>query len=148
MVKTNKILAIIFIVFATFTLLWSLRFPEGSVFWPRLFSIVLILLAIGLFIDTVKKPEREGTSEAPISAYEYKILALITGTIIIYMFLLNIIGFSILTIFLIGGLLWYLGYRYIKKVLLISIITSVVITIIFQFLLNVPLPQGLFQNFL
>ncbi|MGO4890014.1 tripartite tricarboxylate transporter TctB family protein [Anaerobacillus sp. MEB173] len=148
MVKTNRILASVFILFATFTFLWSFRFPEGSIFWPRLFSIVLILLAIGLIIDTFKNPNREDASEASITGYEFKILALITGTIIIYMFLLNIVGFSILTIFLIGGLLWYLGYRYLKKVMLISIISSVVITIIFQFLLNVPLPQGVFQNFL
>ncbi len=148
MVKTNRILASIFIVFATFSFLWSFKFPAASKLWPQFFSIVLILLAIGLIIDTFKNLDREDASEATITGDEFKILGLITGTIIIYMFLLNIIGFTILTIFLIGGLLWYLGYRYVKKVVLISIITSVVITIVFQFLLNVPLPQGLFQNFL
>ncbi|MDV2885516.1 tripartite tricarboxylate transporter TctB family protein [Alkalihalophilus pseudofirmus] len=146
MVKTNRIIAAIFIVFALFTFLWSFRFPEGSELWPQFFSVVLILLAIGLIFDTFKNPNREDESEGTITSSEYKVLGMIAVSILVYMTLLNIVGFSISTIFLIGGLLWYLGYRYLKKVVLISIVSSILITTIFQFLLNVPLPQGLFQN--
>ncbi|WP_134700805.1 tripartite tricarboxylate transporter TctB family protein [Ammoniphilus sp. YIM 78166] len=147
MSKPNRIFSLVFIIFGLFMFLYSNRFPEEAAFWPKVFSVVLVLLSVGLIIDTLKNPNREEVKGESPTRNEFVVLGLIVGVIVIYMLLLNIVGFFILSILLVGGLLWYLGYRKMIGVLSISIATTVLITVIFQVLLHVPIPQGVLENF-
>lgn len=143
--KTNKIIGLIFIVFSVITFIWAFSFPDVAKFWPQLFSIVMIILSLGLIISSNKKSSNE-TEEFVPDRSEYISLVILIGISIISLLLFNVIGFSIVTILLIASILWYTEYRVIKNVVLVSIGTSVVLTVVFQFLLKVPLPQGVFQN--
>ncbi|OIJ13843.1 hypothetical protein BKP35_08690 [Anaerobacillus arseniciselenatis] len=148
MSKINKIISLIFIVIGAFTFLWSFRFPEATSAWPKFFSIILILLAVGLLVDSLKGTKRDESEEDLPSLSEFGMFAVIIGALIVYMLLLNIIGFTILSLLLLAGLLWYTGYRNVIKLGCISVGSTVLITVIFQFLLRVPIPQGVLSNLL
>ncbi|MDN4605872.1 tripartite tricarboxylate transporter TctB family protein [Sporosarcina highlanderae] len=147
MFRINGILAGIFFLLGLFAFFYSFQFSEVAAFWPKFFAVVLMALAIALIVDTKLKPDREQVSENTISTREYKLLAIIAASTVIYMIALDLLGFTVSSIVLLFILFWIFGYRQLKNALIISIASSVVVTVIFQVLLNVPLPQGLFENF-
>lgn len=147
MFKINGLLAGIFFALGLFAFLYSFQFSEAAALWPKFFAVVLMILSIALIVDTKLKPDREQASENTISKHEYKLLAIIAATTVIYMIAMDLIGFTISSIALLFILFWIFGYRQLKNVLIISIASSVVVTVIFQVLLKVPLPQGFFESF-
>ena len=130
-----------------FAFFYSFQFSEAAAFWPKFFAVVLMALAIALIVDTKLKPDREQISENTISKREYKLLAIIAASTVIYMIAMDFLGFTVSSIVLLLILFWVFGYRHLRNVIIISVASSVVITVIFQVLLKVPLPQGFFENF-
>jgi len=63
--KTNKIIGLIFIVFSVTTFIWAFSFPDIAKFWPQLFSIVMIILALGLIISSNKKSKEDAEEFVP-----------------------------------------------------------------------------------
>ncbi|WP_339251684.1 tripartite tricarboxylate transporter TctB family protein [Sporosarcina sp. FSL W8-0480] len=147
MFKINGILAGIFFSLGLFAFFYSFQFSEVAAFWPKFFAVVLMVLAIALIVDTKLKPDREQVSENTISTREYKLLAIIAASAVIYMIAMDFLGFTVSSIILLFFLFWVFGYRHFKNVIIISIASSIVVTLIFQVFLKVPLPQGLFENF-
>src|SRR5690625_2400849 len=146
-IKTNKIIAVIFSLIGLFSLSMSITFPGSSKNWPTLFSIILILLAVGLYVHAIRHSKKTDTSnEEKPTLSEFIVFFIIVIAVFIFILLLQKVGFIVLSIPLIGGLMWYTGYRKISNIIYISIGTTVLITIIFQILLKVPVPQGILQN--
>lgn len=143
MKKVNMIIGLLFIAFSIVTFIWAFSFTDTAKFWPQLFSIVMILLALGLIFGGNSKEEAD--AQAPDKKEVFSLIILVAFSIV-GLLLMNVLGFSLMTILLISAILWFCNYRKMINVLVVSIGTSLVLTVIFQTLLRVPLPQGLFEN--
>ncbi|WP_226530750.1 tripartite tricarboxylate transporter TctB family protein [Metabacillus niabensis] len=153
MAIVNHIFSAVMIVLALCFYLLGNTLSDDAAKWPQFFSILLIILSIGLIIDTIIKPNRESetsiTEKQKIDQKDKNHNLTYTGILtILYLLLMNFIGFLILTPIYIFGLLWLLTYREVKKLIFLSIGTTIGITALFQYLLGVPIPQGFLENLL
>lgn len=151
MTIVNHIFSAVMIVLALCFYLLGNTLSDDAAKWPQFFSILLLLLSIGLIIDTILKPNREGETKNSTEKQENEKNHNLTYTsilTILYLLLMNFIGFLILTPIYIFGLLWLLKYRDVKKLIFLALGTTIGITAIFQYLLGVPIPQGLLENLL
>ncbi|KGQ63734.1 tripartite tricarboxylate transporter TctB family protein [Gallibacterium anatis] len=109
----------------------------GSAAFPILYSVFLLLLSTtGLILSLLKQENnvRENVN------YFRTLIAIILNIITIS--LINIIGFYI-SIFLFSfSIMLLLGIRSKFKIILLPFIITIIIFIIFNIILNVPLPTG------
>ncbi|UOQ91903.1 tripartite tricarboxylate transporter TctB family protein [Halobacillus shinanisalinarum] len=149
MQKSNYIFAIIMAILALLFYFWGNAFSEEASQWPQFFAITLLLLSILLVVDTFLKPNREKDEDedevAKPQIYEKKVFysALL---LIVYLLIMDKLGFLLTTPIFLAALLWAINYRFITKLVTISLGTTIALTIIFQFLLGVPIPQGVLAN--
>ena len=73
---------------------------------------------------------------------------LMFGILIVYMLLLQPLGFLIDTILFVLVVMWWLGVRDWKLLVLIPILTSVILFYIFKYLLFIRLPLGVLKGIL
>ncbi|MFD1204528.1 tripartite tricarboxylate transporter TctB family protein [Sporosarcina contaminans] len=143
MKKVNTIIGLIAIVFSIITFIIAFSFPDKAKFWPQLFSVIMILLSLGLIFGGNKKEEAD--AYVPNKAEYLSLLVLVVISVAALLFI-NVLGFSLIAVGMIAAILWYTEYRKVKNVIAISIGTSLALTLIFQVLLRVPLPQGIFET--
>ncbi|QBP42714.1 tripartite tricarboxylate transporter TctB family protein [Paenisporosarcina antarctica] len=152
MAKVNYILSGLMILLGIWILLLSSDLSGDAASWPKFFTYLLILLSVGLVYDTKFKPNREidsaGNEEDEIPKDKKQNRNLIYSMVlsVIYILFMQYVGFLLLTPVFIGLLFWLLKYRSIFKLALLSIGTTVFLTVVFQFLLGVPIPQGILDN--
>ncbi|MDF2891460.1 MAG: hypothetical protein K0R80_1827 [Clostridia bacterium] len=72
----------------------------------------------------------------------------ITLVCILYLFLLEYIGYLIATPLLMIGIMWVINVRNVKSLLLTSIFTTIVLFLIFGVALKVKLPMGFLESIL
>lgn len=126
--------------------------PVGAAFYPRIILILLFLMGLILMLSDIsgtckKRIERGGKlitgSFSPFTKFQYVIWTfLIVG---LYIFSISFLGFYLSTTFFIAGLQWYLSARIIRrlpKYLAISIITTLLIYIVFEKYLHIFFPRG------
>lgn len=139
MKKTNYI-GIVFIILGIYLIRSGISFPSiipnvpGSGFFPCILGGGLIFLSILLLINERKNKE----SNIVFNNYRTYILMFIS---IIYVIVLNRLGFIITTIPFLSLLIWVFGYKNIKINLLGSVMITLIIYCAFSILLNVPLPE-------
>lgn len=149
MQKSNYIFALIMTALALLFYFWGNGFSEDASQWPQFFALALLLLSVLLVIDTIIKPNREkdeGEKQvAKPQIYERKVFFSVL-LLIVYLVIMGELGFLLTTPIFLVALLWAINYRAIKKLIAISLGTTIVLTAIFQFLLGVPIPQGVLEN--
>jgi len=166
--KANILVAILFIAvgcyvfYDTFTDFAKEGFADGnaemnSAKYPRVLAGGLILLAILEIAATVRNRAREpepdgmetpsaGTPGAPAAGVEEKkkyglalgALAIFVG----YILLVDIFGYFITTPVMLFGIFFLLGVRRIWEVVVLSIVTTVVLYVLFAIGLELILPYG------
>lgn len=151
MAKVNRLFAGVMILLALAFYLMSNALSKDAAKWPQFFAIILIILSIGLIVDTFIKPNREQAEKEVKEEKEEKPVKdrSVLYTIILtlaYLLLMNFIGFLILTPIYVFVLLWSINYRNTPRLIALSISATIVVTFVFQFLLNVPIPQGILNN--
>ena len=142
---TGRILIpLFFIEFASVFGIIALGFPEsaaeevGPGVVPGLWITGILVLALYLFIRAFTGKEEADPAWGRMS----KVLTFI-GMTILYLFVMQLIGYTAATLaYLIGGML-YLSYRNWKVMITISLGWVVFSYFIFIKLLYVPLPKGL-----
>ena len=121
----------------------------GMAFYPRVLSILIIGLSLIIIFQGINRNETEAESTETLFYREekgvQKVILLIIATLI-YPFVLQYAGFLILTPVYLGFLMWIIGAGKIQRIVLLSVLTTVLIYVIFQRLLKIPLPTGLFYN--
>ncbi|QGU94723.1 hypothetical protein GOM49_06085 [Clostridium bovifaecis] len=147
MKKADIISAILFLIFAALVIISTSQFPDfsgegvtGPDFFPRVLGIILIVLSILLFINAILSKDNGKTGlfdKAAIRAY------ITIGAVLIYVVLMNILGFIIVNFLFLFGLIRYYGLKNYLKVALTSVVGTAGIYCIFKILLAVPLPTGL-----
>jgi hypothetical protein len=114
----------------------------NAAFYPRIVASIMIVLlawlALRLALGRVRR-------KSPIKAAEGTRLALVaTALFIVYLLALPYAGFHLATPFLCFLLFWLLGIRPVAAVAG-GIALSLVIAFVFEALLNVVLPVGIFN---
>lgn len=144
MLTANRIIGIVLIIFAG--AVWSMAqgFPDqsvqgpGTAFFPQVMSILLIFLSICLiFINPLEAAEEKLTKEKRIT------FLLTIAVIVSYILITPQLGYVITTlgaVFLMVGLLG--DMKWWKRLITAFVITGIVFAA-FEWLFNVPLPQGL-----
>lgn len=142
---TNRKISILLILFSTLYLTLSFQLPKfpyaivDSDILPKGLGFLLLVLSIGLFFDKNEK-KKEGKQAAK---KEKTLLVVIVGMILLYIFLLEIVGFVLTTVAFLFAMTRLLGYENWKVNGLVALSFSFVIYLSFNYLLNIYLPQGI-----
>ena len=145
--KTDFITGLFFLVFAVFILVESSQMPKtmpGAGFGPGVMpywlgwtiAVLSVILMFQAFRDKKQAAGRFcGLSEAIAVGITF-------SAFIIYLGLVNILGFGLDTFLLVTFIARRLGNYAWWKCALLGVITSVVTVYLFRILLNLPLPVG------
>ena len=124
----------------------------GASITPRVVSVIMAILSIILIISGIqnlKVEKRTGINKASTKqSNENKITYYTLGLITIYIALINVIGFPVMTAIYIALQLFVLSGLKMKKLLLgaiVGIASSTLIYLIFSKALYIHLPLGIFR---
>lgn len=142
--KSINISAGIFIVIGVYIISTASNFPSmsssvpGPGFFPNILGGTLITLSILLIKNNMETEfnTKKITNKKNIKTYASMILTLI------YISLLEILGFIACSIPFLAIMIYLFKYKNIKINLLVSIATTLVVYYLFNILLNVPLPEA------
>lgn len=160
--RASYVLATITILFSVSFLVVTFQMPESrstttvdSAAWPTIILVFMLIMAILLIINTLVKGAKDnGTTEEeeeekfqiPVNEgnvlVRYRHLFLI-ASIVVYLTLLPILGFLIVTPLFFVFLCWLLGMKHWLKVILFTLVSNLVIFGLFIHLLGIPFPRGI-----
>jgi hypothetical protein len=147
--KQNQLIAIIFIILAASVILLSFGFDQtgfrndfsGPGFFPQICAAALILLSLFLFFY-----KKDGFFLKNFEIKKFRTPIIGVSSLIIYILLLRTIGFTISSFILIIFFLLLFGVR--KPILIpfFALVTAWGVNFIFNNLLAVSLPEGIFTQ--
>ena len=105
--------------------------------FPLFISLMLFVLSISLLLSGLK-----GMDEKKSEKGDKKTFLLFLSECAIYLVVLRYLGFLISTMILLGAIVRLLGEKNWVKVILISVVTSLIIYFLFGVYLGVMLPKG------
>jgi putative tricarboxylic transport membrane protein len=146
--KPDRIISLILLVFAGVYLALSYRLPAfpyaiiDSDVLPKGLGYLLIILAIVLFLQA-----KDDTDEEKKGRYVKKedvvILFSVLASLLVYIFLLEPMGFLLSTILFLLVIPFVLGFKKKVTTVLVAFLFSGVMYYSFNYLLNITLPQGI-----
>lgn len=146
--STNRKLGLVLTIFSIFFLVLSYQLPNYSYaivdadVIPKGLGWILLGLSIILFLQ--KDNETEAQKERRnIPKKEIGMLVAVAFFIFLYIFLLEILGFILVTMLFIFGCARFLGYTSLKTNIAVSVLFPVILYSIFVYLLQISLPQGI-----
>jgi hypothetical protein len=152
MTKNNKIAGAVLLVFFAIALFMARSFPTQSSYFPTIICVLGILLSVILIVSAfVTEARGKGKPAKPLTSKAKKMIAIMTGLIVLYAIGMKTIGFAVSTFIyiVVSGLILYPekitkeNKKPILIVVLSALIVSVLITVVFKKILYVPLPSGL-----
>lgn len=114
----------------------------GPAFFPRVLGVLLIVFAILLAGQAMKKNDQTQ------AVFINRNLMIVFGLVAAFAVAFNFLGFIITSVVLLTVLMRLMGAESWKKAILVSIITTIVIYGVFHTFLNVPLPLGILEPLL
>ncbi|MBM4349821.1 MAG: tripartite tricarboxylate transporter TctB family protein [Deltaproteobacteria bacterium] len=116
----------------------------GPAYWPKFLLICLMVLSFLVAVDAIrerKKGTPENKEESKFDGGKVRLL-LAVGFIVLYFFLMKIVGFTALTPFFLIAFMVLLGER--KKIWMLGISVGITALIVWAFTkaMYVPLPRG------
>lgn len=148
MKKQGLFINLIWLVFSLAVCLESWRLNVGDLhapgpgFLPFITGLLLGLLALIAFFQALREKPSQGKPSLSFGTYLMKV-GLLAGVLIAYVLLLNILGFIIGTFLLLLFLFRIMEPLKWRTVILASIITLVVVYLLFDFFLGTRLPKGI-----
>ncbi|MBQ4253490.1 MAG: tripartite tricarboxylate transporter TctB family protein [Erysipelotrichaceae bacterium] len=128
---------------------WPMYFasdPAGPGAIPKILSVGIMVL--GLILTVGGFFQKKKAEKPIITASELRVVGGLTAASIIYIILLQFIGYLIATPLLIAAILLICGMRNVKQIVLISLIGTLVLFLLFYSLLRVNLPLGFMRKFI
>lgn len=137
------LLVSIFLFGVTFTFSTiNIESGGGGAFWPRILLGLIIVLEIGNIIYTyIKNKKGEIKVEKDPEIVYPQNLYTSVGLIVVFIILMNIIGFFLATVLYLFFMMLILKVKTVRNVI-ISLVGAYGISFVFVVLLMVPLPQG------
>lgn len=142
--KNDVYFSIILLLFIGFVFQQTYNFPEEAALFPRVFAASLAILTVMLLIKSLKDL-KTNTSEEIKKLGDYKRPILIIAGLIIYTLILKLLGYIIATFLLSAYVIYVLGYRDTKKLVLTSGMGVVLTYVVFKMVLGVNLPEVFFM---
>jgi putative tricarboxylic transport membrane protein len=116
----------------------------GPGFIPFLSAMVMVGSSLSiLFIGIIKKWKSPKAEKSALTFHGFKDVLLLILSLIGFMFLLNLLGFSVCTLLFMAFLLRIVAYQKWKTVILGSLFTSLGAFLLFQWILKCQLPTGI-----
>jgi putative tricarboxylic transport membrane protein len=146
--RINQKIAVILAILAGIYLLLSFNLPKypnaiiDADVVPKGLGLLLMFFAVLLYFDKKEETEAEKLKRTLTKENVLLLLAVLVF-ILIYIFLLEIIGFLIMTALFIFGCSLFLGYRKHVTNAIVSVAFSLVIYGLFNYLLKINLPAGI-----
>jgi len=145
--RENIILGAIFLAIAIGYFIMATQLPArnlpntlGIDAMPRAFGIFLaflsILLIIGGFTD---KEGKAASSRVPLSWPHLRGVIIVFAAITAYIVLIDILGFVIVTPFLMFGLMYIEGVRKWVSMIIVSLVTTGVVYVLFRYVFEVKI---------
>lgn len=141
----NIILSSILIISSVFFFMVTFSFQDtgaeaiGVAFWPRLISILIIILSLVTIIQSVKEILRHGFQPEE----SYSVLTMIVGAIILfYLLVIPYLGYLITSLLSVGALMYALGEKNKYHLILLTFAMVGIVYFLFVKILTVPLPRG------
>ncbi|MCM3762984.1 tripartite tricarboxylate transporter TctB family protein [Alkalihalobacillus oceani] len=134
-------IAVFLLVFLSF--LWQVNneAPPRASQYPKYLLLFSYLLTMGLLITSLRK---KSAPSKKANAGSYKQIMIITLITVIYVAMMNYLGFGVSTFVYMFTVLWILEVRRLVIVILVPLLTTAILYFIFNNLLMVLLPQGYF----
>lgn len=148
--KKNILTSVVFLVFGAFVYVQSLGIKHmmandvGSAFFPKVISVAMIAVAIIRLVMALREPEAEKKNNQGNDAKGGLITILL---ILAYVMAFNSVGFLISTaiyLFLQMLVLTPAEKRKLPILAIISIVAPLFIYTLFVYVINTPLPKGIF----
>ena len=150
------IAAIIGMGFSSITFIITLGFkkfknvPVGPEFFPRWLSIGLFVCSVALLVQALKT-KRAGDKAAPtLSLRDRGMQRLLVGAaiIVVYAACWNLLGFLLVSPLALFALMFLLGLRRYRVMVIFSLSAVIVIFCAFRYLLGIDMPMGFLDGIL
>lgn len=148
----DLIVAIVVLLFGIGGWAWSQQFPARAMLWPNIIFITLALLGVGyigsLLLNRrsiVTGEEEEAADETvTLSGHPLLLLSITALTTVAYLFGFPMIGFYSATFLFLVVVPLLLGYRNSRWIIGYSMVTILLLWLVFDLLLNRSLPTEFF----
>lgn len=116
--------------------------PVDSDFVPKVLGFILIGLSVLLYFDKSSETSQE-KEKRKISKQDLIALMGVGALILLYIFLFELIGFVVTTALFVFTCSWTLGYRRLISNIVVSLVFPSALYYLFNYLLQIRLPQGI-----
>ncbi len=150
MEKLERIVGLVFAIVALGLFIYAGNISKfgmdkgvGAEVWPRFLLVLIMLLSLGMLVGTFlkKKGPDENNKELGVWIKEQKKIGLGILILVVYLFVLETVGFLVATILMLIVFMILLGLK--KKSTLIIVPTILTLAITYTFYkMGVPLPLG------
>ncbi|MDR1400293.1 MAG: tripartite tricarboxylate transporter TctB family protein [Treponema sp.] len=154
--KANLIAAIIGIGFSSITFIITLGFkkfrnvPVGPEFFPRWLSIGLFICSAALLVQAFKTKPAGDKAAPTLSLRDQGMQRLLVGAVLIVVYAVcwNFLGFILATPLALFALMFLLGLRRYRVMVIFSLSVVVVVFCAFRYLLGIDMPMGVLDGLL
>lgn len=143
MKKGERIIAIVLIMFCGLYFYLSRNFLPESKFFPRIMIISLFILSVTLLLNTYRRGKKLQSTEIQNKIILPRLFGAIAISFI-YMSLIQIIGFYVMTALFLLIIMYFLGIKNLNILLTVPIISTLFLYVGFRIFLQIPTPRGIF----
>jgi putative tricarboxylic transport membrane protein len=151
--KANFISGIIGMIFSavafgyTFTFKQFINVPVGPEFFPRYLAVGLFICSLVLLLTNIKDTPHNAGEAKTLSLKDKGMQRLVIGVgiVLLYALLWNVLGFLIITPLCLFGLMYLIGTREYRGMIIVSVVGTVVIFLVFKHLLGIEMPMGFLE---
>jgi len=141
----NKKISVLLALLAIGYLVMAFRLPKypyvpvDADAVPIVLGFLLLLLSGFLYFQ--KDNHQQGKIRIPKN--EKIVILAVLGFVLLFIALLEILGFLLTTVLFLFGNTWFLGYRNWKRNLIVSLAVPLAIYALFDYFLKISLPRGI-----
>lgn len=141
MKNIDRVTSMVFILIGIIFFIETFKLPENSRMYPRFMIGIMVFLSVLLLIKSFVSPQLSKTWRDLTKDIHWKRFLFVLFGALVYLFLINIIGFFVSTfVYLLTTMLLLKAKR---STMIISVCSFLIILfLIFKVFLKVPLPTG------
>jgi len=135
------------LIFSIVFFIESLNYPASAATLPQILIVIIALLAIGMFIEAYIKSKKTDAKQVEKESEKINVKRVIifASMIALYIILIDVIGYFILTPIFLFAALQYLKSTKVSTAIILSVVFTVFVYGLFSMFLNIPLPMGIFS---
>lgn len=149
LINSNRVISVLLLIVSAYVWFTASGFPErtgagpGPDFFPKMAAIILAFLALLLFFQKVVRDEENEVDNLPFSKEDIKRFVVVFLALFILVLVVPYIGFFV------GATIFIIAWMYLMKeknwkfMLILSVVFSLGITLVFEYLLGVQIPHGI-----